>query len=254
MILRYFIVMLLMLNLGAAAWWVFQPHRALLQEDVHAPTLQLVSEAVAKGQPVLQAVPVSTADEQAAAIVASDDGKDVPAEVPTPVSVAMPLDTQAPISTQQAPVALRCYRLGPFTDAAAQQRAHDRLSQHAAQLTAYDTPGKQTAAWRVFLPALPSREAAQQRANALKALGVVDLFVISQGDEANSIALGRFSNESGARRRLAELQGKGVQAQLQPVGTSVNQYWLDARLPQSVTRQTIAAIAPTQTLDCAKAR
>lgn len=74
------------------------------------------------------------------------------------------------------------------------------------------------------------------------------------GEEANSIALGRFSSEAGARRRLEELQGKGVQARAEPVGGTPAQAWLDARLPAEVAPASLARIAPSQPLDCAQLR
>ena len=77
---------------------------------------------------------------------------------------------------------------------------------------------------------------------------------MTQGADANSIALGRFSSETGARRRQAELRGKGVQAQVEPVGGTPAQAWLDARLPAEPDRSALARIARAQPLDCAQLR
>ena len=56
------------------------------------------------------------------------------------------------------------------------------------------------------------------------------------------------------RRRQAELQGKGVQAQVEPVGGTPAQAWLDARLPAGADRAALARIARSQPLDCAQLR
>ncbi|MCR6495280.1 hypothetical protein LJB71_02815 [Thermomonas sp. S9] len=108
--------------------------------------------------------------------------------------------------------------------------------------------------WKVFLPPLPSREQAQALAARLQAAGVRDLFVLTAGADANGIALGRFSSEAGARRRVEELAGKGVQAQMAPVEPAASVGWLDARIPAGVEPARLAAIAPARAQACPAAR
>lgn len=217
MLLRATIVMLVMLNLGAAGWWVFQPAAKPVAAST-APALRLLAEA---------GVPVATA---AAPAAAPDHGvrQDTPAEA--------------------------CLRFGPFADVPAREAAQRALARAGVSVRVQAEGVRAARGWKVYLPAQATPEAAQALAAKLKAAGVSDLFVMNKGADANSIALGRFSSEEAARRRQAELQGKGVQALAEPVGGTPAQAWLDARLSASIDPATLAAIAPAQPLDCAALR
>lgn len=237
MLLRAAIVMLLMLNLGAAGWWLFQPPARTAVTADATPTLRLLRERNAAATP-------ARAD-----------------SVPAPAAPAADMRPAPAASAQSAPMpppataALVCLRFGPFTDAAARTAAGNALGGlGATALSPRDVPARGARGWKVFLPAQPSREAAQALAKQLEAAGVRDLFVMAQGEEANSIALGRFSTEAGARRRQAELQAKGVQARAEPVGGTPAQAWLDARLPAAVDPAALARIAPSRAVDCTTLR
>ena len=88
----------------------------------------------------------------------------------------------------------------------------------------------------------------------IKAAGISDWYVMNDGGDANSIALGRYGSEEAARRREAELQAKGIPAQAEPLGDTTAQAWLDARLPADANRAALAAIAPSKPVDCASLR
>ena len=235
MLLRAAIVMLLMLNLGAAGWWLFQPPaRATAIADA-TPSLRLLQERNA-GRAPTASVPAPAAP-----------ALDMPPAPTAPAQVA-----PVPSPATGAPV---CLRFGPFADGAARNAAGSALGRlGATALSPHDAPARGARGWKVFLPAQPSREAAQALAKQLEAAGVRDLFVMAQGEEANSIALGRFSTEAGARRRQAELQAKGVQARAEPVGGTPAQAWLDARLPATADPAALARIAPSRAVDCATPR
>lgn len=243
MLLRAAIVILVMLNLGAAGWWLFQPAPGVAAGTAAAaPGLRLLKEAPAPSPPAVAA----TAD--AAAAPSPSAAAAPPAAAGTPVVQPVPA---VPIAAEQAAA---CLRFGPFADPAARNSARAALAASGVTATAFDERARGVRGWKVFLPAQPSREAAVALAERLKAGGVADLFVMTQGADANSIALGRFSSETGARRRQAELQGKGVQAQVEPVGGTPAQAWLDARLPPTADRAVLARIARSQPLDCAQLR
>lgn len=228
MFLRAAIVMLVMLDLGAAGWWAFQPAaRTQAPTSANAPTLRLLGEA--DGAPV----------------AAPGDAAPAPAVAPLPVAPP----TQD--ASDAVPAAAVCLRFGPFDATGARDAARAALSAAGVSAIPRETAPRKVRAWKVFLPAQATREAAVALADRLKAAGVKDLFVMTQGEEANTIALGRFSSEAGARRRQAELQGKGVQASAEPVGGTPGQAWLDARLPQGADRALLARLAPSQALDCA---
>ena len=221
MLLRAAIVMCVLLNLGAAGWWVWQPLAAPAQATVNAaaPSLQLVDE-----QPPAAAVDTAAPAEPAV----------------TPTIVATPTVAAAAV----------CLRFGPFASSSARDAARARLQQAGVEPRPHDSPAREVRGWKVYLPAQASREAALALAEKIKSAGVADLFVMTQGDDINSIALGRFGSESAAQRRQSELRGKGFPAQVAAIGGIPAQTWLDAQLPQSAHRVDLVRIAPAQPLDC----
>ena len=247
MILRAAIVFLLILNLGVAAWWLggdgLRAVPSVSPARAEEPGLRLVDEPVAPPPAVASATRAS-----AASAGSSKPAPVEPAKAPAP----------APVATATAPATATpgalCLSFGPFADAASRDAARPRLQMLAQALVARDAQVRSTRGWRVYMPPLASREAAQQMVERIKAAGINDWYIIANGSEANSIALGRYGSEESARRRLAQLTGKGFAARAEPLGETPPQWWLDARLPADASRATLAAIAPSQPLDCARLR
>ena len=72
--------------------------------------------------------------------------------------------------------------------------------------------------WVIF-PPLPSAESADAKLGELAAAGVLDAFVVRDGVWRNAISLGLYANGEAARRRVREVEGKGVlgtHVELQP--------------------------------------
>lgn len=238
MFARALVVLLLMLNLGIAAWWALRPAPAApaeYQPPEGAVRLQLLREVPASARP--QAVAKSAAPSLQPAPVA--DGQ--PA-TPTPTAPAVP--------AEQA----RCFSFGPFADAVVLDAARTRLSSLGA--TRANAREVTTAArgWRVFLPVQADRAAAEAMADRIRAAGFDDYLIVPAGDETNSIALGRYGSERGARQREAALRAAGFEAQAQPIGDAATQRWLDivagpAFDPAAARRASGAAQA--NPLDCA---
>lgn len=239
MFARALIVLLLMLNLGIAAWWALRPAPAAppeYQPPEGAVRLQLLREVPAAARP--QAVAKSdSAAVQPPAVVA-----DAQPATATPTAEGTP--------AEQA----RCFSFGPFADAAALDAARTRVS--SLGVTRTNTREVTTAArgWRVFLPPQADRAAAETMADRIQAAGFDDYLIVPGGDEANSIALGRYGSERGARQREAALRAAGFEAQAQPIGDAATQRWLDviaspAFDPVAARRATGAAQA--NPLDCA---
>ncbi len=235
MILRAAIVLLLMLNLGVAAWWLGgagerAPPPANVV-DAAQPSLRLVDEPVTAKPVVKPAMP-------AEALMTTTGAPSI-AETPT----------RAP-----APVAATamCLSFGPFADAAARDAVRPRLQAMSQKMVARDAKARAARGWRVYMPALATREAAQDLVDKIKAAGINDWYIIANGDEANSIALGRYGSEDSARRREAQLAAKGFTARAEPLGDTPPQWWLDARFAPDASRAALAAIAPSRSLDCAR--
>ena len=234
MLLRATLVILFMLNLGAAAWWGLRPSvadaRGAEANAAGAPGLRLVNEpAVATAPTRAQPAPAG----------------------PAPVASMVPAATSVVAAPASATV---CLRFGPFADGTARDAARNALMAAGVSAVTRDSPARSARGWKVAMPPLASREDAVAMAERIKAAGISDLYVMNEGADANSIALGRFGSEDAARRREAELRGKGFQAQAMPLGDTPSQAWLDARLPTATDPASLAAIAASRGIDCATLR
>lgn len=243
MILRAAIVFLLMLNLGVAAWWLGGASLGAASDtpviDDSLPGLRLVNEPVAVKSVVTPAdaalppaVPVANAP-VALVTDTADAGKPAAPVIPVAVTAL-------------------CLSFGPFDDAAARDAARPRLQALAQKLVARDAKARSGRGWRVYMPPLASREEAQALVEKIKATGIKDWYIIANGNEANSIALGRYGSEDSARRRQAQLAEKGFTARAESLGDTPPQWWLDGRFPADASRVTLAAVAPSKSLDCAR--
>ncbi|MGI8560539.1 MAG: hypothetical protein ACR2J7_03710 [Luteimonas sp.] len=205
MFARALVVLLLMLNLGVALWWVARPAPAEAPVEgtpAGIARLQLLDEIPARAQPA--PIATSQGSEPAAAV----DGIE-PRAAPT-----MAAD-------------LRCFSIGPFADAEFEARARARL---IAQGVARATPRQTTTGargWSVSMPPLADRAAADAMAGRIAAAGFEDLFIVPTGDMANSVALGRYGNEATARQRVASLQAAGFEVQARPIGDAATEHWID---------------------------
>lgn len=63
--------------------------------------------------------------------------------------------------------------------------------------------------WLIF-PPLPTEEAAVAKLNELLAAGAQDAFVVKDGPWLHGISLGLYANDEAARRRVRELEDKGI--------------------------------------------
>ena len=227
MLLRAAIVFLLVLNIGIAAWWISggnaAPEPGAAPMPANVPGLRLVSE-----------IPVQK-----------------PVAPPAPVAAVAASAVQAPPDTVAA---AQCLRFGPFADGPARDAARAALSAAGVAAVPQDTAARSGRGWKVHIPSFASREEARAMGERIKAAGISDWYVMNDGAAANSIALGRYGSEEAARRREAELKGKGIPAQAAPIGDSAAQAWLDARLPANANRATLARIAPSKPVDCASLR
>lgn len=227
MIQRALLVLLIVINLGVAAWWATRapplPPPAAAQ-PAGVPRLQLLSEAPRRLLPQPDAV-VATATSA----------------------------TVTPVPAATAPVATQCFSFGPYPNPAALRRAHTRVQAQVVRAQVREVAGAATG-WRVFLPPLASREEAQKTVERMAAAKLEDLFVIPNGSEANGIALGRYRSEEAAKRRQATLQQAGFTAQIAPLGEATTQGWIDAAVGADFDSARVAqdiAAPQARKIDCA---
>ncbi len=208
MVLRLLFVLLIALNIAVGAWLV------LGQDDAHArsvtdpgvPVLHLLTE-----RPDLVAAAAPTVVEPVAA-----------ASVGTAPLPAAPATTTAP-----AAVSYRCMALGPFASLQALRSARSRLASQTARSRSRQEQSQQSRGWWVYLPAQASRSQALAQAQRLSDAHIDDYFVVSSGDQPNTISLGLFKDPANARKRRDEAVAAGFPAQMTERVETVPEFWLD---------------------------
>ncbi len=139
--------------------------------------------------------------------------------------------------------AAMCFSVGPFAQKKALRAAQKRLKKWG--ISAHRRIQKMTAeGFWVIIPPLKSRKAANRQIKKLKELGIRDYFRVATGSKKNAISLGVFSKSSSARRRLAEMKKKGVDATIAAVDLPKRSYWLD--WPSTETGLTAEQLARLQ--------
>lgn len=277
MLTRALIVVLVILNLGVALWWL------LRGEQVSAPPASPVGVAQLEVLPATQAPPAAAtplnaapalqdvtptaapvAPPQATAAAPATAVADAPAPTAVtsaPASVAaVPAPAAAPaaVTVTPTPTPAHCVSLGPFADRAAAQAAQSRAGGALRGARLREVADAGATRYRVLLPPAASREEAQATVKRIVAAGVSDYYIIAQGEETNAIALGQYRNREGADRRLAALSAAGFKATMVASGGDGSaQWWLDATLADgtdaAVARQRSGA-AQQRSLECARLR
>jgi hypothetical protein len=236
---RALIVLLLILNLGVALWWMTRvdtPPARVVDLPKGAEPLQLLAEAAA---PAIG-----------------------PVQAPTPTRAATRAPTRPPIAatatppaaTGDAAAAMACRSFGPFDDAAAAQQAQSRLRPLVQSLA---TRQVQSVArgWQVRMRALPDRDAAAATATRLTAGGFRDHYLMpADADGRVDIALGRFGSEPAARRHQQALVAAGFAAIAEPLGDPASaRHWIDVAAPVAAdlaVLQRASGAARSEAVEC----
>lgn len=195
MFVRALFLLLLALNIGGACWLAFgqKPAAPPAATDAGVPKLVLLSERDGEG-------PLVTAEL---------------AEAPeTPVDRAND----------------HCRTLGPFPTQADLRAAMNALTPLTKRIQFRETHATQTRGYWVYLPAMPTREQALATARALSAKGVRDYYVVTAGDQQNTISLGLFREPANAEKRRNEISALGFKPQTNTRTEDLPQYWIDLAL------------------------
>ncbi|MEH6420760.1 hypothetical protein [Pseudomonas sp. CGJS7] len=247
MLVRALIVLLIVLNLGVAAWWIARPAppppveqapplgvaRLKLVEEPRTVAIKAPAAAGASADAVKPA-PAVAAPTAAPAIkpepVKPEPAKPDPSKPAAVNATAAATAPATPLPVPEPPPAAKpqCFSVGPFADATAASAALAKLVPLTQKLaTRSEGGGKSSRGWRVYLPTA-NADAAQATAQRIRAAGFSDLFVMS-GADANAIALGRFRSEESARKRGAELSAAGFAVRVEALGESGGgASWIDA--------------------------
>ncbi|MBB6259082.1 hypothetical protein FHT05_003715 [Xanthomonas arboricola] len=294
MYVRALIVVLIVLNAGVALWWALQPAPAAVAAppqpagvarlevlpstaaaapaapgeaseagmvpaaagaapaDAPAPTPASTETSTAP-----TAASSSTAAAAAKVAATSQTSAQVPPPskvAPTPNEVAAAAIKPSPAVPTPAAAPERCASLGPYAARADADAALARLRGQATRTRVREDKDVGVSTFRVMLPNVGDRAAAQALVKRIAAAGMGDYYVIAQGED-NSIALGQYQSRERAERRQASLVGAGFPAQLLPSGTGQSRWWIDVRSTAAIgTLQGTAGAARQRSLDCAALR
>ena len=275
MLTRALIVVLAILNVGVALWWMLRGDPAP-ETPATPPTgvaqLQLLdtpktpapaTAPAAAGAPLADATPEPPKPAEVAPGSARPPTPPATAPAQTAAAAAAAAPAASPTATPPsaaapAPGPLQCISLGPFADRdtamAAQSKATGLVQR--SRLREAPKPGA-SSTYRVMMPAAASREEAQATVKRIAAAGISDYYIMAQGEDANAIALGQYRNREGAERRLAALSAAGFSARLVGGSEGSAQWWVDAALADQATpsaaRQRSGA-AQQRSLECAGLR
>lgn len=195
MFVRALFLLLLALTIGGACWLAFaqRPPAEPPATDRGVPKLVLLSERDGDG-------PLASAE------------------------LASPPETKADLASDQ------CRSIGPFPTQADLRAAMNALTPLSKRIQFRETHATQTRGYWVYLPAMPSREQALATARALSAKGVRDYYVVTAGDQQNTISLGLFREPANAEKRRNEISALGFKPQTNTRTEDLPQYWVDLAL------------------------
>ena len=181
MFLRLLFVLLTALNIAVGAWLLLgQPYaRGGMPSDPGVTELRLLSE-----MPV--PAPAATA------------------AIPAAATAAAPA-----MATPPRNLSYSCLALGPFATPQDLRSARQALSAQTVRMRSRQEQTSQTSGWWVYLPAAGSRAQALAVARQLAARNINDYFVVSAGDQPNTISLGLFKDPANARKRRDEIIAAG---------------------------------------------
>lgn len=137
----------------------------------------------------------------------------------------------AEVTTPPLPISaikdLRCTTLGPFPTQSDLRRAMTVLTPLTERIQFRESRTLRSRGWWVYLPAFVSRETALAAARELSSKGIRDYYVVTAGDQENTISLGLFRDGENAVRRRDEVKALGLDVQLNERTEDTPEYWLD---------------------------
>ena len=119
-----------------------------------------------------------------------------------------------------------CYRIGPFADTAQADKASAVLKEIPL---AYERRAEEqtvVTGYRVYLPPLPTRDAAEKKRRELSRLGFKDSSVMQEAGMENALSLGLFTVEANAQKHLQALAAKKIETRMQMLSQTRTLHWL----------------------------
>jgi hypothetical protein len=192
MLLRALVLLLACMNVGVAAWWA--AHR----------------------EPPARVLPANEPDIASLTLLSESDRAQLGGDAPIPEATPAPL-TEGAV----------CQSLGPFESADALRRAMDALLPRVERIQYREVQATALHGYRVYLPAAANRQQALEAARLLAQRGIADYYVVTAGDQENTVSLGIFRELDNATKRRDSVAALGFNAVVEPRTEPVRQWWID---------------------------
>jgi hypothetical protein len=147
-----------------------------------------------------------------------------------------------------------CLSLGPFSTPADLRKAMNTLMPQVESIQFREVAAVSLRGYRVFLPAAGSRAQALETARALSAKGISDYYVVTAGDQQDTISLGIFRELENATKRREQVAALGYNPSIETRTEPVQQWWIDlaaapgfdwqAALPGTALKAVFAPCSP----------
>ncbi len=169
------------------------------------------------------------------AVTRADDASGVPSLVllseRDPIA-PIPHAAQGPANSQADDA---CMSIGPFSNRSAVRSAITALTPLTRRIQFREGQLERSRGWWIFLPTFPDRDSALASARELSERGVKDYYVITAGDQQNTLSLGLFRDRNNAENRQRELAALGVEAEIGERTELDPGYWIDFAQPADAT-------------------
>lgn len=139
------------------------------------------------------------------------------------------------------PQAQYCERIGEFESEEDANSLRARLAKYSTQVEVKAVEQLQLRGYWVYLPQTGDREEALARARQLSAANVRDYYVVTEGENQNTISLGMFRDLENAEKRIAQVAKLGFSARRAERGDRVQRFWVEYRAA-SASKNEVAAM------------
>jgi hypothetical protein len=220
---RLIVLTLLLANLLFLAWqYMLGENKPEAPQDAYqnVPSLELASQEVPEAAITDLEPLVEELEEIADPLMAQSDTP--PVEIMTPDPETVPVATPSPGV---------CANLGPFDDENAALAAIDEFSLSSFNPVVNERQTLRVVYW-VYIPPFRDRKSANLALNMLASRGIKDAYIVGSGEDMNAIALGLYSEEGRAKRRLEQMEETGMAARIGTLDRSSSLFFINVELPR----------------------
>jgi len=124
-------------------------------------------------------------------------------------------------------VTYHCFSIGPFVAIDDLRRTSALIENAVQRQQVREVRSSEVRGYRVYLAAFASRQEAMDAARMLQEKGLRDYYVVTAGEQENTVSLGLFRDLSNAEARREMVRGFGFEPRLEPRQQELTRWWLD---------------------------